>query len=163
MNLRIGQGWDIHRLAPGRALMIGGVDVPAERGELGHSDGDALFHAVVDALLGSIAAGDIGRHFPPSDPRWKDARSRIFVERAVDLLAGSGWRVVNLDATVVLERPRLAPLIDDIRRSVAQALGVDVSAVSIKAKTHEGVDATGRLEAIEAQAIVLVASDAPSA
>ncbi len=156
MSLRIGQGYDIHRLATGRALMIGGIDVPSERGELGHSDGDALFHAVVDALLGSIAAGDIGRHFPPSDPRWKDARSRIFVERAVALLAESGWRVVNLDATVVLERPRLAPLIDDIRRSVAQALGVDASAVSIKAKTHEGVDATGRLEAIEAQAIVLV-------
>lgn len=156
MSLRVGQGWDLHRLAPGRILCIGGVDVPSELGELGHSDGDVLFHAVVDALLGSIAAGDIGRHFPPSDPRWKDARSRIFVEKAVALLGEAGWRLVNVDATVVLERPRLAPLIDDIRASLAQVLGVPVSAVSVKAKTHEGLGAVGRLEAIEAQAVVLV-------
>ena len=156
MSLRVGQGWDLHRLGPGRPLMLGGVAVPSELGELGHSDGDALFHAIVDAMLGAVAVGDIGRHFPPSDPRWKDAPSRLFVERAAEILAGSGWRVVNVDATVVLERPRLAPLADDIRASVADALGLSVGAVSVKAKTREGLGDVGRSEAIEAQAIVLV-------
>ncbi len=156
MSLRVGQGWDLHRLGSGRPLMLGGVEVPSELGELGHSDGDALFHAIVDAMLGAVAAGDIGRHFPPSDPRWKDAPSRLFVERAAEILAGSGWRVVNVDATVVLERPRLAPLADDIRASVADALGLSVGAVSVKAKTREGLGDVGRSEAIEAQAIVLV-------
>ncbi|HPB64953.1 MAG TPA: 2-C-methyl-D-erythritol 2,4-cyclodiphosphate synthase [Spirochaetales bacterium] len=154
--MRVGQGWDLHRLGPGRPLMLGGVEVPSELGELGHSDGDALFHAIVDAMLGAVAVGDIGRHFPPSDPRWKDAPSRLFVERAAEILAGSGWRVVNVDATVVLERPRLAPLADDIRASVADALGLSVGAVSVKAKTREGLGDVGRSEAVEAQAIVLV-------
>ncbi len=156
MSVRVGQGWDLHRLGPDRPLMLGGVEVPSELGELGHSDGDALFHAIVDAMLGAIAAGDIGRHFPPSDPRWKDAPSRLFAERAAAILAGSGWRVVNVDATVVLERPRLAPLADDIRVSVADALGLPVEAVSVKAKTREGLGDVGRSEAVEAQAVVLV-------
>jgi 2-C-methyl-D-erythritol 2,4-cyclodiphosphate synthase len=131
-------------------------------GESGHSDGDVLYHAIVDALLGSIAAGDIGQHFPPSDKRWKDAPSNIFVEKAVRLLAESGWRIVNVDTTVILEQPKLAPHLDAIRASVARVLGIAVEAVSVKAKTHEGVDAAGRLEAIEAQATVLVeASDSP--
>ncbi len=156
MNIRVGQGFDIHRLAPGRALVLGGVVIPSELGEVGHSDGDALYHAIVDAMLGSISAGDIGRHFPPSDQRWKDMPSRFFAERAVEVLEASGWRLVNIDSTVVLERPRLAPHIDDIRASIAAALGLTADAVSVKAKTHEGVDAAGRLEAIEAQAIVLV-------
>jgi len=158
LSFRVGQGWDIHRLVPGRPLVLGGVDVPSESGELGHSDGDVLCHAVVDAMLGAIAAGDIGRHFPPSEPRWKDAPSRVFVERASELLAGAGWALVNVDATVILERPRLAPLIDDIRGSIAGMLGLPAGAVSVKAKTKEGVDAVGRLEAVEAQAVVLVES-----
>ncbi len=142
--------------------MLGGVIVPSELGESGHSDGDVLYHAIVDALLGSIAAGDIGQHFPPSDKRWKDAPSNIFVEKAVRLLAESGWRIVNVDTTVILEQPKLAPHLDAIRASVARVLGIAVEAVSVKAKTHEGVDAAGRLEAIEAQATVLVeASDSP--
>lgn len=161
MNFRVGQGWDIHRLAPGRALMLGGVEVPSDLGEVGHSDGDALFHAIVDAMLGAVAAGDIGRHFPPSDPRWKDAPSRVFVERASEILAEAGWRVVNVDSTVILERPRLAPLADDLRASIADALGLPVDAVSVKAKTHEGVGPVGRLEAIEAQAAVLVERISP--
>jgi len=156
MNIRVGQGWDLHRLVAGRALMLGGVAVPSALGELGHSDGDVLFHAIVDAMLGAIGAGDIGRHFPPSDQRWKDAPSRVFARRAAEILAESGWRIANVDSTVVLERPRLAPHIDAIRASIADALGLPVDAVSVKAKTHEGVDAAGRLEAIEAQAIVLV-------
>jgi len=160
--IRIGQGWDIHRLQAGRNLVLGGVIVPSELGESGHSDGDVLYHAIVDALLGSIAAGDIGQHFPPSDKRWKDAPSNIFVEKAVRLLAESGWRIVNVDTTVILEQPKLAPHLDAIRASVARVLGIAVEAVSVKAKTHEGVDAAGRLEAIEAQATVLVeASDSP--
>jgi len=161
VNFRVGQGWDIHRLAPGRALMLGGVEVPSDLGEVGHSDGDALFHAIVDAMLGAVAAGDIGRHFPPSDPRWKDAPSRVFVERAVEILAEAGWRVANVDSTVILERPRLAPLADDLRASIADALGLPVDAVSVKAKTHEGVGPVGRLEAIEAQAAVLVERISP--
>jgi len=156
VNLRVGQGWDVHRLAPDRALVLGGVVVPSELGELGHSDGDVLYHAVVDAMLGAISAGDIGRHFPPSDQRWKDAPSRLFAERAVAVLAEAGWRLVNVDSTVILERPRLAPFIDGIRASMAEALGLPAEAVSVKAKTHEGVDAAGRMEAVEAQAIVLV-------
>ncbi len=163
MNVRVGQGWDLHRLAPGRRLVLGGVEVQSDRGEVGHSDGDVLYHAIVDAMLGSIAAGDIGRHFPPSDQRWKDAPSRIFAGRALELLAAAGWRLVNVDATVILERPRLAPLIDSIRASIAGVLGLPVDAVSIKAKTHEGVGAVGRQEAIEAQAIVLVERTGASA
>lgn len=156
MSFRVGQGWDIHRLVPGRALVLGGVELPSELGELGHSDGDVLYHAIVDAMLGAIGAGDIGRHFPPSDPRWKDVPSRVFAEGAAAILAGAGWRLVNVDSTVILERPRLAPYIDRIRASMAGTLGLPVEAVSVKAKTHEGVDAAGRLEAIEAQAVVLV-------
>lgn len=156
MNFRVGQGWDVHRLAPGRPLMLGGVDVPSDLGEVGHSDGDALFHAIVDAMLGAVAAGDIGRHFSPSDPRWKGAPSRVFVERAVEILAEAGWRVVNVDSTVLLERPRLAPLVDDVRASIAEALGIPIGAVSVKAKTYEGLGPVGRLEAIEAQAVILL-------
>jgi len=156
MSFRVGQGWDLHRLATGRRLVLGGVEVQSDRGEVGHSDGDVLYHAIVDAMLGSIAAGDIGRHFPPSDQRWKDVPSRIFAERALELLAASGWRLVNVDATVILERPRLAPLMDTIRAAIAGVLGLPLEAVSVKAKTHEGVGAVGRLEAVEAQAIVLV-------
>jgi len=156
LSYRIGQGWDIHRLCAGRKLVLGGVVVPSELGEDGHSDGDVLCHAIVDALLGSIAAGDIGRHFPPSDPQWKDMPSRVFMEKAAGLLAESGWHVVNVDTTVILEKPRLAAHMDAIRTSVAQMLGVAFDAVSVKAKTSEGVDAAGRLEAIEAQAIVLI-------
>jgi len=156
LNIRVGQGWDLHRLVAGRPLMLGGVAIPSDLGELGHSDGDVLFHAIVDAMLGSIGAGDIGRYFPPSDQRWKDVPSRVFAGRAAEILAESGWRIVNVDSTVVLERPKLAPHIDTIRASIAGALGLPVDSVSVKAKTHEGVDAAGRLEAVEAQAVVLV-------
>ncbi len=159
MKIRIGQGWDIHRLQTGRNLVLGGVMIPSELGEAGHSDGDVLYHAIVDALLGSIAAGDIGQHFPPCDKRWKDAPSSVFAEKAVRMVAESGWRIINVDTTVILEQPRLAPHIDAIRMSVARVLGIAKEAVSVKAKTHEGVDAAGRLEAIEAQAIVLVEAD----
>jgi 2-C-methyl-D-erythritol 2,4-cyclodiphosphate synthase len=136
--------------------MLGGISVPAESGEDGHSDGDVLLHALTDAILGAGALGDIGRHFPPSDARWKDADSSIFLVGALSLLETAGWRPVNIDATVLLERPRLAPHIDAIRQNIATLTGMDPADVSVKAKTREGLDAVGRGEAIEAMAVVLV-------
>ncbi len=156
MSLRIGQGWDLHRLVPGRELWLGGICIPSALGEDGHSDGDVLLHAITDAILGAAALGDIGGHFPPSDPSWKGAPSRLFVQRALGLLGGEGYRIANLDATIVLEEPKLAPHIGAMRASVAHMLGLSLAQVSIKAKTSEGQNAAGRGEAIEAMAIVLV-------
>ncbi len=154
--LRIGEGYDIHRLAAGRPLMLGCLEVPAQAGAVGHSDGDALAHAVCDALLGAIGAGDIGAHFPPSDPRWQGTASRVFLEHAARLLAERGARVLNVDATVILERPRLAPYLAGMRAALAQALGLEADRVSIKAKTAEGIGAVGEGNAVEARAVVLV-------
>jgi 2-C-methyl-D-erythritol 4-phosphate cytidylyltransferase / 2-C-methyl-D-erythritol 2,4-cyclodiphosphate synthase len=153
---RIGQGWDLHRLVPARRLMLGGIEVPSELGEDAHSDGDVLLHAIIDALLGAAALGDIGTHFPPSDPLWKDADSRGLARRAAALVRDAGWEIGNLDCTVVLERPRLGPHRDAIRDSIAACLGVDRRALSFKAKTSEGVDAAGEGRAVEAQAIALL-------
>ena len=126
-RLRIGQGWDSHRLVVGRPLMLGGIAVPSEFGEYGHSDGDVLIHALTDAILGAGALGDIGRHFPPSDARWKDADSSIFLVGALSLLETAGWRPVNIDATILLEKPRLAPHIDSIRQKIATLAGMDLA------------------------------------
>lgn len=153
---RVGEGWDIHRLVPGRKLYIGGVEIPSDRGEEAHSDGDVLLHAVIDALLGSAALGDIGSHFPPQDAAWKDADSRDLARRALALVREAGWTAGNLDCTVILEKPMLAPHRDAIRASLARILEMDESAVSLKAKTKEGLDATGEGRAIEARAVVLV-------
>jgi 2-C-methyl-D-erythritol 2,4-cyclodiphosphate synthase len=155
-RLRIGQGWDSHRLVSGRPLVLGGIEVPSELGEDGHSDGDVLLHALTDAVLGAAALGDIGRHFPPTDARWKDADSSIFLVGAISLLETAGWRPVNIDATILLEKPRLAPHIDAIRQRMASLAGMDPGDVSVKAKTREGLDAVGRGEAVEAMAVVLV-------
>ncbi len=152
---RIGEGWDIHRLVPGRRLLLGGVEVPSDRGEEGYSDGDVLLHAVIDALLGSAALGDIGLHFPPGAPEWKDADSRDLARRARDLVRQAGWRPANLDCTVVLERPRLAPHRESIRTSLAELLGMDRDAVSFKAKTMEGLGPVGEGRAVEARAVLL--------
>jgi 2-C-methyl-D-erythritol 4-phosphate cytidylyltransferase/2-C-methyl-D-erythritol 2,4-cyclodiphosphate synthase len=151
---RVGHGWDLHRLVPGRALMLGGIEVPSEFGEDAHSDGDVLLHAIIDALLGAAALGDIGSHFPPSDERWKDADSRDLARRAAALVREAGWELGNLDCTVVLERPRLGPYRDTIRAGIAACLGVSPGAISIKAKTKEGVDAVGEGKAVEAYAVV---------
>lgn len=140
----------------GRPLILGGIEIPSDLGELGHSDGDVLYHAIIDAMLGAVAAGDIGRHFSPSDSRWKDASSVDLLDITRLILAEAGWRVISLDSTVILERPRLAPLIDDIRASISDALGLPLESVSVKAKTNEGLGPVGRLEAVEAQAIVLL-------
>ncbi len=153
---RIGTGYDLHRLVEGRPLVIGGVVVPHDRGALGHSDADVVCHAMTDAILGAASLGDIGRHFPDSDPRWKDASSLDLLGRAVALVAARGYAVVNVDATVVLERPKIKDHVDAMRSAVAAALGIDPAQVGIKGKTNEGVDAVGRGEAIAAHAVALL-------
>lgn len=154
--IRVGQGYDLHRLVEGRRLILAGVHIPHSHGSQGHSDADVLAHAVIDALLGAAALGDIGRHFPDTDSRYMDADSMGLLRAAVDLVTAHGWRVGNVDATVVLQAPRLAPHIEQLRLNLAEALGIDVESVSVKAKTNEGVDAVGRGEAIAAQAVVLI-------
>jgi 2-C-methyl-D-erythritol 2,4-cyclodiphosphate synthase len=154
---RIGIGYDSHRLVDGRPLIISLVHVPFERGPEGHSDGDVVAHALTDALLGAAALGDIGRHFPNNDPRWKGANSRVFLAHTITLLREAGYRPVNVDAVVVLERPKMAPHIDAMRAALAEVLGLPVDAVSLKAKTAEGLGAVGEGRAIEAHAIAAIA------
>ncbi len=156
--MRIGFGYDSHRFAEGRRLVLGGVEFPGEWGLDGHSDADALLHAVIDALLGAAALGDIGSHFPDDDPRWKGADSAKLLEAVVAEVADAGYRVVNVDATVVCERPKLRPKIDAIRARIAALLGVDVSAVSVKGKTNERMDDTGAGVGLAANAVVLLES-----
>lgn len=153
---RIGIGNDTHRLVAGRPLIIGGVNVPCEFGAEGHSDSDVLTHAVIDAVLGALADGDIGVHFPDSDERWKDANSLTMLAHVVQLAKERGYHVVNADATVMLERPKLREFIDQMRAKVACALNGEIDCVSVKAKTGEGLDAVGRGEAVSAQAVVLL-------
>ena len=155
--MRTGIGYDIHRLVAGRPLVLGGVTIPWETGPLGHSDGDVLLHAIIDAMLGAAGQGDIGKHFPPSDARWKDRSSLALLARTTELVFGLGFRVQNLDATVVLEQPKLQPHIPAMRSAIATALRVGDELVNIKAKTNEGLDAVGRGEAVAAHAIVLLA------
>jgi len=153
---RVGSGFDAHRLAPGRPLMLGGIEVPFSRGLEGHSDGDCLVHAICDALLGAAAAGDMGRHFPSSDPRWKGAASRLFLEETSRLVSAAGFVVENVDATVVAEAPALAPYLEAMRKSVAAALKTDLGSVSIKAKSTDGLGAIGRGDGMAATAVVLL-------
>jgi 2-C-methyl-D-erythritol 2,4-cyclodiphosphate synthase len=148
---------------PGRRLILGGVRIPFPRGPLGHSDGDALAHAICDALLGAAALGDIGRHFPDSSPRWKDASSLDFLGHVAALLAKRGFTIVNVDSTVDLERPKLAPHIERMRAKLAAALGISVDQVSVKAKTGEGIGDVGRGEAVRAEAVALIYSAAEMA
>ena len=155
---RAGTGYDLHRLVEGRPLVIGGVTIPFDKGPLGHSDGDVVCHAATDALLGAAGLGDIGRHFPDTDPRWKGADSVALLAAAVAMVRDAGHEVGNLDVTVVLERPKIKDHIDAMRARVAQACGVDVSRVSVKGKTNEGVDAIGRGDAIAAHAVALIRS-----
>jgi 2-C-methyl-D-erythritol 2,4-cyclodiphosphate synthase len=143
---------------PGRSLILGGVTIPSDRGALGHSDADVVCHAVTDAILGAAALGDIGRHFPDSDPRWKDANSLDLLRRVVQLAAEQGLMVGNVDVTVILEMPKIRDYVDAMRASLAASLGLDPGRVSVKCKTNEGVDAVGRGEAIAAHAIALLRS-----
>jgi 2-C-methyl-D-erythritol 4-phosphate cytidylyltransferase/2-C-methyl-D-erythritol 2,4-cyclodiphosphate synthase len=153
---RSGLGYDLHRLVAGRPLVIGGITIPSERGALGHSDADVVCHAATDAILGAASLGDIGLHFPDTDRRWKDARSLDLLRQAVAMAADGGFDVGNVDVTVLLESPKLRAHIDRIRVSLADAIGIDIGRISVKAKTNEGVDAIGRGEAIAAQAIALL-------
>ena len=153
---RIGLGNDIHPLAPGRALILGGVRIPFEKGPVGHSDGDALAHAICDALLGALALGDLGQHFPDHSPEWHKASSLVFVRRVREHIEDAGYQIVNIDSTVGLERPKLGPHIAAMRRKLAQALRVAPEQVSIKAKSGEGLDAVGRGRAVRADAVALI-------
>jgi len=155
---RIGFGTDIHRLVAGRPLVIGGVTIESDLGSDGHSDADVLMHAVTDALLGALALGDIGIHFPDTEPRWRNVESSEFLLYAAGLIKERGFHVVNIDAVVDLESPKLRPFIYQIRENIANVLDLDMSCVSVKAKTAEGVDAVGERRAIRAQAVVLVSS-----
>jgi 2-C-methyl-D-erythritol 2,4-cyclodiphosphate synthase len=154
--VRTGIGNDIHRLADGRKLVIGGVGIPFEKGPVGHSDGDVLAHAVCDALLGAARLGDIGRHFPNTSPQWKNTSSLQFLRHVRKLLDDAGYGIVNIDATIGLERPKLAPYILRMEKKVAAALGLKPGQVSVKAKSGEGLDAVGRGEAIRADAVALI-------
>jgi 2-C-methyl-D-erythritol 2,4-cyclodiphosphate synthase len=155
---RIGIGYDIHRLVADRKLLLAGVKIPFTKGLLGHSDSDVLAHAVCDALLGAAALGDIGTHFPDNDPRWRGASSLDFLRYALKLIGDKGYRVANVDATVITEQPKLKPYIQAMRERLAEVLEADVDRVSVKAKTNEGLDAIGRGEAMAAQAVVLIST-----
>ena len=155
-EMRIGQGYDVHKLTEGRKLILGGVEVPWEKGLLGHSDADVLLHALMDALLGAAALGDIGALFPDTDSRYEGADSMELLRRVSALLKEKGWVVVNADSTVIAQRPKLAPHIPEMRRRIAAALSVDVSRISVKATTEEHLGFTGRGEGISAQAVVLL-------
>jgi 2-C-methyl-D-erythritol 4-phosphate cytidylyltransferase / 2-C-methyl-D-erythritol 2,4-cyclodiphosphate synthase len=153
---RVGTGYDLHRLEAGKRLIIGGVGIPHDTGLAGHSDADVLCHAVTDAILGAAAAGDIGQHFPDTDPKWRGANSIELLKGAVAIVRAAGYAVANIDAVVIAERPKLAPHIRAMRSNLAQAIGVDVSAISVKGKTNERVDALGRNEAIAVHAVALL-------
>lgn len=153
---RIGQGFDAHPLVPGRRLILGGVHVPHDLGPDGHSDGDPLIHAIIDALLGAAALGDIGAHFPSSDPQYKGVESTTLLASTVGLLRETGWNIANVDATIAAEKPRLAPYISAMRDSVAKAAGIATQQVSIKATTTDGLGFIGRQEGVAASAVCLI-------
>ena len=154
---RFGHGFDAHRLVEGRRLVLGGVEIPFERGALGHSDADVVAHAISDALLGAAALGDLGGHFPDSDPQWKDADSMVLLEACAFKLREKGYRIVNLDATIVVDRPKLAPFIGAMRENIARRLELPLEDVSIKAKTSEGMGYTGDGSGIAAYAVASIA------
>lgn len=155
-KIRIGQGCDIHALVPGRRMIIGGVDIPHNAGLLGHSDADVLLHAITDALLGAAALGDIGRHFPDSDERYRGADSRVLLRATVALLAQAGWRVGNVDATIQAQQPKMAPHIPQMVANIAADLQVDRDCVNVKAKTAERLGFVGRGEGVSAEAVALI-------
>ena len=156
MNIRVGQGYDVHQLVEGRNLILGGINIPFEKGLLGHSDADALLHAITDALLGAAGLGDIGSHFPDTAAEFKDADSRVLLREAYQSVQELGWKVVNVDTTVIAQKPKLAPHIPAMRANIAADLGLPENCVNIKGKTNEKLGYLGRMEAIEAQAAVLL-------
>jgi 2-C-methyl-D-erythritol 2,4-cyclodiphosphate synthase len=155
-QIRIGNGYDLHRLVPERDLILGGVKLDYEKGLLGHSDADVLTHAIMDAMLGALALGDIGHYFPPTDPKWKGADSITLLQQVNGLIIERGWQIGNLDAVVIAEAPKLKPHLLAMRQRLGQALGIDIEQISIKATTNEGMDAIGQKEAIAVHAVVLL-------
>eukprot|EP00887_Chlorella_sp_A99_P002254 scaffold10.g2254.t1 len=160
LPFRVGHGWDLHRLEPGYKLIIGGIDIPHDRGCVAHSDGDVLLHTVVDAILGALCLPDIGQLFPDTDPQWKGARSDVFLREAVRLMRERGYRVGNIDCTIIAQRPKLSPHKETIRQNLCALLDADPSVVNIKAKTHEKVDSLGENRSIAAEAVVLLLREA---
>lgn len=158
MNIRVGQGYDVHQLVAGRPLILGGVNIPFEKGLLGHSDADALLHAVTDALLGAAGLGDIGSHFPDTAAEFKDADSRVLLRAAYEAVQAKGWCVVNVDTTIIAQQPKLAPHIPVMRSNLAEDLGLALECVNVKGKTNEKLGYLGRMEGIEARAAVLLAA-----
>ncbi len=156
-DIRVGMGYDVHRLEKGRPLVLGGVPIPHDLGLAGHSDADALLHALMDALLGAAGLADIGHHFPPGDERFRDASSLKLLAEVRSLIEAAGWRVVNVDSTVVAERPKLAPHLPRMKQAIGQVLGIPTGAVGIKATTNEGLGFAGRHEGIAAMAVALLA------
>lgn len=154
--MRIGQGYDLHKLVADRDLILGGVKIPYNLGLLGHSDADVLTHAIIDAIFGAMADGDIGRHFPDTDLKYKGADSIRLLIEAGEILKNKGYKIINIDSTIIAQAPKLAPHVDLMRENIANALKIGINDVSIKAKTNEGVDSTGKKEAIQAFAIVLI-------
>jgi len=154
--MRIGHGYDVHRLVEGKKLIMGGVDIPYEKGLLGHSDADVLLHAIADALLGALAMGDIGKHFPDTDPAFKGADSMKLLAQVVGLISTKGYVVGNLDATIIAQKPKMAPHIQAMRENIAQVCSVDIDRINIKATTEEGLGFTGTGEGISAHAVVLL-------
>jgi len=159
MSVRCGIGYDLHRLAEGRKLIIGGIEVPFDKGPVGHSDGDVVAHALCDALLGAAGLGDIGTHFPDTDPQWKGADSLKFLEHARMLLAGKKLKIEHVDAVVILEKPKLGPHFPKMREALAKSVGVAPETIHLKAKTNEGVDAVGRGEAIACHVVATLSSE----
>ena len=155
-DLRIGQGFDLHRLAEGRKLVLGGIQIPFELGLLGHSDADVLVHAIMDAMLGALSLGDIGLHFPPSDEKYKDISSIKLLSHVQDLIAQKGYKIVNIDSTVIAQKPKLLPYINEIRQNLADKLAIEFDSISVKATTTEKTDDIGKGLAVAAQAVVLL-------
>ncbi len=159
MNIRVGEGWDVHALVEGRKLILGGVEIPYEKGLLGHSDADALLHAITDALFGAAGLGDIGRHFPDTDPKFKGADSGVLLAEAAARVRAAGWQIGNVDSTIVAQAPKMAPHIAAMRERIAALLGLAADAVNVKAKTAEKMGPVGEGRSIEARAVVLLVRD----
>lgn len=158
MKLRVGHGYDVHKLAEGRKLIIGGVEIPHSKGLLGHSDADVLAHAICDALLGAAALGDIGKHFPDTDDRYKGADSLVLLKRVCELIRNKGYEISNVDSTILAQAPKLRPYIDEMRSKLAKAMQLDIDEISVKATTEEKLGFTGREEGIAAHSVVLLIS-----
>ncbi len=156
MNFRVGHGYDVHRYVSGRKLILGGVDIPFGKGLAGHSDADVVVHAIMDALLGAAALGDIGKHFPDSDKKYKGADSLLLLKNVCEMLRENGYEISNTDATIVAQAPRLRPYIDEMRKNIAESMGIDTDQVSVKATTEERLGFTGHLEGVAAHSVALI-------